>query len=335
MDGVLIINKPAGFTSHDVVARVRRILGESSVGHLGTLDPSATGVLPLLTGRFTRLAQFYSDADKRYAGLIRFGLATNTYDAEGEPLGPPQPVTFSEAQLREAATRFVGRIEQTPPPFSAKKVQGVPAYKLARKNQEVHLKPKTVEIKEFEITGWNGTEAGFKAWVSSGTYIRTLAHELGKMLGPGAHLGELVRTGVREFTLAEAHSLDELERAAQGPTPDTTSDNRYYCLTGAGSEEDSRLGIPAANHFSGKEGGVVKKKILDLFIHPRLVLPEFPAVTADAQALGKIRHGSAVNLPEFGKAPLVRVFANQRDLVAIARRIAGTLFQPKIVLFNP
>lgn len=312
MDGVLIINKPAGITSHDVVARVRRILGESSVGHLGTLDPAATGVLPLVTGRFTRLAKFYNEADKRYAGLIRFGLATDTYDADGEPLGPPQPVTFSESQLREAAARFVGRIEQTPPPFSAKKVQGVPAYKLARKNQEVQLAPKTVEIKELEITGWNGTEASFKAWVSSGTYIRTLAHELGKMLGPGAHLGELVRTAVREFTLAEAHSIEELEQAARAGGTDSTSDNRYYVKNSAGAGNTGRFEA--------------------LFIHPRLVLPEFPAVAATEEALAKIRHGAAVNLPEFGKAPLVRVFEGQRRLVAIARRVAGTLFQPKIVL---
>ena len=128
MDGVLIVNKPRGMTSHDVVARVRRILNERSVGHLGTLDPSATGVLPLVVGRFTRLAQFYTEADKRYEGVIRFGFATDTYDAEGEPLGPPQPVNFSGAQLREAAARFVGQLEQKPPSFSAKKIAGVPAY---------------------------------------------------------------------------------------------------------------------------------------------------------------------------------------------------------------
>ena len=293
MDGVLIINKPAGFTSHDVVAKARRILGERSIGHLGTLDPSATGVLPLVVGRFTRLAQYYNEADKRYEGSIRFGWATNTYDAQGEPLGPPQPVNLTEQQVREAAARFVGHLRQMPPPFSAKKIGGVPAYKLARKKQEVVLEPKSVEIKELEITGWNGSEARFRAWVSSGTYIRTLAHELGEQLGPGAHMAELVRTAVREFTLAEAHSLEELEQAAQAkPEPCTST----------------------------------------LFIHPRLVLPEMPAVTANEEALSKIRHGGAVNLPEFGKSPLVRVFADQIRLVAICRRVAGTLFQPKIVL---
>ena len=290
MDGVLIINKPAGFTSHDVVARVRRITGEKSVGHLGTLDPLATGVLPLVLGSFTRLAQFYNDADKRYEGVIRFGWATDTYDAEGVPAGPAQQVSLTLEQVRSAAARFTGRQQQFPPPFSAKKISGVPAYRLARKGQEVELKPKEVEIKEFEITNLDGERAGFKSWVSSGTYLRSLAHDLGKELGCGAHLAALTRTAVREFTLDEAHDLQELEMAAA-------------------------------------EG-----KCDELFLHPRLVLPEFPAVTAPTEAVARLKNGGAVNLPEFSKALTVRVFANQRELLAIARRVAGTLFQPKIVL---
>src|SRR6202140_3120498 len=122
-------------TSHDVVARVRRIVNEPSVGHLGTLDPMATGVLPLVLGRFTRLAQFYTDADKRYEGVVRFGWATDTYDADGEAAGQEQPVDLSMEQILAAAKQFVGRLEQIPPPFSAKKIAGVPAYKLARKKQ--------------------------------------------------------------------------------------------------------------------------------------------------------------------------------------------------------
>jgi tRNA pseudouridine55 synthase len=292
MDGLLIIDKPTGITSHDVVARVRRILGEKSIGHLGTLDPMATGVLPLVVGRFTRLAQFYNDADKRYEGVIHFGLATDTYDADGEATGPEQPVDLSEAQVRDAAARFIGHLEQVPPPFSAKKIAGVPAYKLARKGKEVELKPKQVEVKEFAIAGWNGKCARFAAWVSSGTYLRTLAHDLGRALGPGAHLAELKRTAVREFRLEDAHSLQELE--------------------GAAAEREST--------------------VAGLFLHPRLVLPEFPAVTAPEEALAKLKHGAAVNLPEFSKASMVRVFAGQRELLAIAKRVAGTLFQPKIVL---
>ncbi|HLW52734.1 MAG TPA: tRNA pseudouridine(55) synthase TruB [Candidatus Angelobacter sp.] len=292
MNGVLIANKPAGLTSHDVVARVRRITGEKSVGHLGTLDPMATGVLPLVLGKFTRLAQFYQDADKRYRGAIRFGLATDTYDAEGDPRGPEQPVRLTLEEVSDAARSFTGTIAQLPPPFSAKKISGVPAYKLARKGKEVKLDPRQVEVKEFVVTDWDAGSktARFTAWVSTGTYLRTLAHDLGQKLGPGAHLSALERTAVREFTIDEAHTLDEIEQAAK------------------------------------------ESRAENLFIHPRLVLPEFPAVTAPTDAFAKIQHGSAVNLPEFSRAGTVRVFGGQRELLAIAKRVAGTLFQPKIVL---
>lgn len=290
MDGVLIVNKPPGMTSHDVVARVRRIIGEKSIGHLGTLDPMATGVLPLVTGRFTRLAQFYSDADKRYEGRILFGWATDTYDSDGEPTTVEQPVNLTLEQLRDAAHEFTGKIEQVPPPFSAKKISGVPAYKLARKGREVALEPKPVEVREFEIVKWDGREASFHSWVSSGTYLRSLAHDLGRKLGSGAHLSQLTRTTVREFSLDESHSLEELEQSVSRGALETC------------------------------------------FLHPRLVLPEFPAVTAPAESIARLRNGGAVNLPEFTKAATVRVFAGQRELLAIARRVAGTLFQPKIVL---
>lgn len=290
MDAVLIINKPAGMTSHDVVAQVRRILDEQSVGHLGTLDPMATGVLPLVLGRFTRLAQFYNDADKRYHGVIHFGFATDTYDAEGSPAGAEQPVSFGLDEVRAAAKHFTGVIEQLPPPFSAKKIAGVPAHRLARKGKAVELRPRQVDVKELEILSWDGHRAQFKAWVSSGTYLRSLAHDLGQKLGTGAHLAALERTAVREFTIEEAHTLGALERAMA-----------------SGSVEE-------------------------LCLHPRLVLPEFPAVSAPPESAAKIRHGGAVNLPEFSKASTVRVFAGQRELLAIARRIAGTLFQPKVVL---
>ncbi|MGZ4868666.1 MAG: tRNA pseudouridine(55) synthase TruB [Candidatus Angelobacter sp.] len=290
MDAVLIVDKPAGMTSHDVVARVRRITGEKSVGHLGTLDPMATGVLPLVLGRFTRLAQFYNEADKRYEGVIRFGWATDTYDAEGQPAGPEQPVSLSLEQVQAAAAEFVGEIAQYPPPFSAKKIAGIPAHRLARRGQPVELKPKQVEIKELEFYDCDGQTVSFSAWVSSGTYLRSLAHDLGKKLGPGGYLAALKRTAVREFTIDEAHSLEQLEQARAANTLD------------------------------------------ELFLHARLVLPEFPAVVASPESAARIRHGGAVNLPEFSKAATVRVFAGQRELLAIARRVAGTLFQPKVVL---
>ena len=215
MNGVLIIDKPSGLTSHDVVSRVRRILQQRSVGHLGTLDPLATGVLPLVLGNMTRLAQFYVASEKTYQGVVRFGFATDTYDSDGDPISGPQPVELTLEQARELAHRFLGSIEQMPPPFSAKKVQGVPAYKLARKKKEVALKPVQVEIKEFEILSFEADRAHFRARVASGTYMRSVAHDMGKLAGCGAHLESLRRTSVAEFTIDCAHTLEALEDAVR------------------------------------------------------------------------------------------------------------------------
>jgi tRNA pseudouridine55 synthase len=290
MNGVLILDKPAGLTSHDVVNRVRRILGQKAVGHLGTLDPLATGVLPLVTGNMTRLAQFYSSSEKTYEGTIRFGFATDTYDAEGEPITQSQAVQVSLEQLQKQAARFRGIIEQMPPPFSAKKIHGVPAYKLARKHKEVPLKPVQVEIKEFEILVLENDRASFRARVASGTYMRSVAHEMGRELGCGAHLAELRRTALAEFSLANAQTLEELESAA------------------------------ATN------------RIEEMLVHPRELLPQLPGVTANDEMAARIRSGRAVNLPELSRSPQVKVFYGQRELIAIATRVAGTLFHARIVL---
>ena len=216
MNGVLIIDKPSGLTSHDVVSRVRRILEQRAVGHLGTLDPLATGVLALVLGTMTRLAQFYLTAEKSYEGVIRFGFATDTYDVDGERMGEVRTVALSLGQLQDLAKRFQGTIEQMPPPFSAKKIHGVPAYKLARKKREVVLKPVEVEIKEFEITNLEDSRAFFHARVASGTYMRSVAHEIGQLAGCGGHLESLRRTSLAEFGLNDAHTLEELEQAARG-----------------------------------------------------------------------------------------------------------------------
>jgi tRNA pseudouridine55 synthase len=216
MNGVLIVDKPSGLTSHDVVARVRRILQQKAVGHLGTLDPLATGVLPLILGNMTRLAQFYLAAEKSYEGVIRFGFATDTYDAEGERVGAEEEPSLSLERVREIAASFRGEIEQTPPPFSAKKIQGIPAYRLARRKKPVMLEKIKVLIKEFEIVELGGARARFQARVTSGTYMRSVAHEMGQLAGCGAHLESLRRTAVAEFELKDAHSLEELERATWG-----------------------------------------------------------------------------------------------------------------------
>lgn len=215
MNGVLIMDKPPGLTSHDVVSRVRRVLGQRAVGHVGTLDPMATGVLPIVLGTMTRLAQFYLTAEKGYVGVIRFGFATDTYDVKGEPIGESQAVTLTLDHVRDVAKRFQGIIEQMPPPFSAKKIEGVPAYKLARKKREVTLKPVQVAIKEFKITWVENDRAHFQARVASGTYMRSVAHEMGQLFGCGAHLESLRRTAVAEFELNDAHTLEELEQAAR------------------------------------------------------------------------------------------------------------------------
>jgi tRNA pseudouridine55 synthase len=290
LNGVLIIDKPAGLTSHDVVNRVRRIANQKSVGHLGTLDPLATGVLPLVLGNFTRLAQFYNSSEKTYEGQIHFGFATDTYDAAGDPTSPAQSVSLSLDELRSLAIQFRGVIEQMPPSFSAKKVHGVPAYKLARKQKEVQLKPVQVELKEFEILGVESDCASFRARVGSGTYMRSVAHDLGQKLGCGAHLALLRRTSVAEFTLADALSLEEVAASIE------------------------------------------RQPLEELFIHPRKLLPGFPSVTATEENVTLIRNGRAVNLPELSRARQVKVFAGQKELIAIATRVAGTLFHPKIVL---
>ena len=313
MNAVLIIDKPAGLTSHDVVNRVRRFLYQRSVGHLGTLDPMATGVLPLVVGSFTRLAQFYTASEKTYEGTIRFGFSTDTYDAEGEPTSPPQDVALQKSEVETLAAKFRGVIEQLPPPFSAKKIQGVPAYKLARKRKEVVLQPVQVEVKEFEILSVQGGRAHFRARVASGTYMRSVAHDMGAAVGCGAHLESLRRIAVAEFTLADAHTLDELAAAAGKSTP---------CGAGTHAHAADRAPDPVGT----------PEALDSLCVHPRKLLPHFPSVTADDPTAARIRDGRTVNLPELSRARQVKVFSGQRDLIAIATRVAGSLFHPNLVL---
>ncbi len=290
VNGVIVVDKPAGWTSHDVVAKVRHILGERSVGHLGTLDPMATGVLPLVLGRMTRLAQFYTASEKCYEGTIRLGVATDTYDCDGDPIGVSREVNVTLEEVRGAASTFCGVIQQTPPPFSAKKIKGVPAYKLARRKLEVELQPVEVAVKEFTVCRLDGRLMEFCCRVSSGTYVRSLAHEMGQKLGIGAHLASLRRTVVAEFKLEQSWILEQVAEAAS------------------------------------------QRRIEELLVHPRRILPDLPSVTADEEAIGRIRHGRTVNLPEMSRARFVKVFAGQAELACIASRVAGTLFQPKVVL---
>lgn len=290
MNGLLVVDKAGGMTSHDVVARVRKATGEPSVGHLGTLDPLATGVLPLLLGKYTRLAQFFNASAKAYSGTIRFGFATDTYDAEGQALGEAREVVLDPARVRAEAVKFTGEIEQTPPPYSAKKVEGKPAYKLARAGKAPELKPVRITVEAFTIERVEADRAEFAMRISSGGYVRSIAHAMGQALGCGAHLATLRRTQAGPFTLEQALPLEQVERLAA----------------------------------EGKLEGQMP--------HPRSLLPELPAVTADEATVGRIRNGMTVNLPDYSGAAVVRIFEGQRELVAVGKRVAGTLFQPFVVL---
>jgi tRNA pseudouridine55 synthase len=214
-DGILVVDKPRGKTSHDVVEAVRRLVGFRGIGHFGTLDPLATGVLVLALGRATRLARFYTGRRKRYTCAVRFGFSTDTYDADGEALGPDAVPALDPKELEEYAARFLGKIMQTPPSYSAKKIHGRPAHELARKNKPVKLEAVEVELYEFRLTGVEGSIARFVVECGAGTYIRSLAHELGALQGSGAHLAEITRTAVGEFTLDQAGQLPELDQEAK------------------------------------------------------------------------------------------------------------------------
>jgi tRNA pseudouridine55 synthase len=289
MNGLLVLDKPAGVTSHDVVSIVRRATGEKSIGHLGTLDPMATGVLPLLLGKYTRLAQFFGQAEKQYEGHIRFGFATETFDAEGEASAPARPLVRSLAELRELSRAFHGEVSQLPPIYSAKKINGVAAHRLARRGADVPVKPVRITIHSFELTSVEGDVAGFTIAVSAGGYVRSVAHELGQLAGCGAHLSSLRRTRAGVFTLSDAISIDRLKEATPG-------------------------------------------ELEALMPHPRTLLPEMPSVTVDDQLAGRMRNGMQVNLPEYSQAPLIKVFTTPTEMLAIARRIAGTLVQPIVVM---
>jgi tRNA pseudouridine55 synthase len=290
MNGLLVLDKPSGLTSHDVVAIVRRATGEKSIGHLGTLDPMATGVLPLLLGKYTRLAQFFGQAEKYYEGSIRFGFVTDTFDAEGTAATEHKPLTHSLEELRQLSCGFRGEVDQVPPVYSAKKINGVAAHKLARAGVEVAVKPARITIHDFKLLELQGELASFEMHVSAGGYVRSVAHELGQLAGCGAHLASLRRTRAGMFTLHEAITMERLKQT-NGPA-----------------------------------------EIEALLPHPRTLLPEMPSVTVDEQMAGRLRNGMQVNLPEFSQAPLVKVFTGPADLLAIARRVAGTLMQPIVVM---
>ncbi len=292
MNGLLVVDKPAGMTSHDVVSLVRRATGERSVGHMGTLDPMATGVLPMLLGRWTRLAQYFGKAEKEYTGTIRFGWSTDTYDAEGERVGEERALRCGLDELREMSRQFLGEIDQVPPVYSAKKVDGTAAHARARAGEKVTMRAARIAVREFSLLELHGAEASFRIRVSAGGYVRSLAHDLGETAGCGGHLAELRRTHAGPFGLEQAVSVDELKEMA-----------------GAGGDA-----------------------LAQRLVHPRRLLPEMAAVTVDEHTAGRLRNGMQANLPEFSGTQMLRIFTGPHELFAIGRRIAGTLVQPTVVL---
>jgi tRNA pseudouridine55 synthase len=311
IDGILVVDKPSGRTSHDVVEMVRRLAGFRQIGHLGTLDPLATGVLVLALGRATRLARFYSGRRKRYTCAVRFGFATDTYDADGEAAGPDASPSLNPEAIAALAAKFVGRIEQVPPPFSAKKIHGRPAHELARKNKPVKLDPVEVDVYEFRLTGIEGSTARFAVECGAGTYVRSLAHELGKLQGSGAHLSEIVRTAVGEFTLDQSVSIPDLEQDAK-------------------AGEFARRVIPLEAMLPDFPRAIVLPIIERRILHGA----KFTLPLAQIQP-GKITvaQGAPEQLDSGDWKPSrLRVFNQQGRLIAIAEPVVMRTYQPLVVL---
>jgi tRNA pseudouridine55 synthase len=299
--GVLVIDKPAGITSHDVVARVRKILHQRQVGHFGTLDPFATGVLPVSVGKATRFAQFYLKSRKAYAGTIRFGFSTDTYDATGVPTSEALPVALEASVLEGHFRGFTGRLLQAPPPFSAKRVGGVRAYELARQHKPVNLTPVEVEIYALELLSFEGEQVRFAVECSGGTYVRSLAHDLGQKLGCGGHLAGLRRSAVAEFTENRAITLERLQEAA----------------------EQSKL-----------ESCLVRLEAL-LPDCPELVVRGREETTVRHGQAFELAQALRPGRGEAGYAPaanLLKILGPERRLIAVARHVSGAIYHPNLVL---
>ncbi len=302
-DGLLLLDKDPGFTSHDAVQRVRRVLKQKKIGHCGTLDPDATGLLLLTLGTATRLTRFLIRAPKVYEGLIRFGTATDTYDASGRVTAEAPPGAVAALALEgvaEAMRAFEGEIQQQPPPYSAKKVQGVKYYELARRGEEVPTETKEVTVYEFAPVGGIGEDGGlrFRLACSSGTYARGLAHDLGAALGVGAHLAELRRTRIGGFRTEDAVRLPRLEELVQGDEP-----------AGAAWVPFDQIPLP------------------------------FGEVTADSQQETRIAHGQTVLVRELAgeEGDWVKLINRRREFIAVGTVVerigtAGVgIVQPRVV----
>lgn len=301
--GLMVVDKPAGMTSHDVVERVRRSLRER-VGHAGTLDPQATGVLLLCIGSATRLARFLQGHDKVYEGVVKLGWATDTYDAAGEPAGEPVAAPeLHRARVQQVLKTFVGTLEQTPPVYSAKKVRGQPAYRRARRGEEVILKPVTIKIYALKLLELDGDEVHIRVHCGAGTYVRTLAHDLGNALGCPAHLAALRRTWSGSFGLDEAVGWDEIEQA-------TTDQLRRRVLPAADMVADWATAVVGPEGAAAvANGGIVEAG---------WIIERRPGVQ---QGVGSVTEDS-----------WVRLLDPSGRMIAAGEMVPGGLVQPRIVL---
>jgi tRNA pseudouridine55 synthase len=211
-EGILLVDKPSGITSHDIVDRLRRKLKMKKIGHAGTLDPLATGLMIMLIGKATKVSQFLISLDKSYEGEFLFGVETDSQDADGQVvLEKPVSSNIDEARIKEEMKTFLGDQYQTPPMFSAKKIGGVPLYKMARKGKTVEREPRFIRINELNLKSWDSPRGKFKLACSKGTYVRTVLHDLGQNLDCGAHLTALRRTKIDQFDINDAKTLEEIE----------------------------------------------------------------------------------------------------------------------------
>ena len=292
MDGVIVVDKPEGWTSHDVVAKMRGIARTKRIGHLGTLDPIATGVLPLVIERATRLAQFYTRSDKIYEGVLRFGWSTDSYDRAGTVTGEKRDITVDATELEMLLEKFRGEIMQTPPPVSAKKIAGKRAYELARKSVVVELEPVKVSIYELTALSVEGAVVRLRAHCSGGTYIRSLAHDLGQLMGCGAHLEELRRMASAEFELSDARTLEQLQALA--------NDDRLLDAI-----------VPASKMLPRMPAVYVDDVTITQIRHGR----NFPASPFRSEAAS--RH--------------VKAISREGDLIAIGEAVLPNLYHPCVV----
>jgi tRNA pseudouridine55 synthase len=276
MHGILVINKPEGMTSHDVVHAIRKKFKAPKTGHLGTLDPMATGVLPIALGKATRLVQFIPSSPKIYEGEIRLGFSTNTYDRQGTPTSEERPI---QGDIAAAVRSLTGTLDQTPPPCSAKKIGSVPSYKFARKNRTVELPPAKVHVESFEILSENPPRMTFRVVCSPGTYIRSLAHDLGQRVGCGAHLTQLRRTRSGEFQIVNAVGLDACSASDIIPIESLLASLPLIEVSGAdetkvlhGNQIEGEGSLPFARIFNKKGEFLAVASVENGWVRPKLVL---------------------------------------------------------------